>query len=73
MSTATQTDLFHVAPADPNVRWLQDLLDRTRAWMTADEICVASGGGLTDRKVRALAQAAMPLIISGQAEDTTEL
>lgn len=67
MSPALELELplFRTTPADPNVQWLESILDERRGWLTAREIAAASGDRVDDRQVRALA-AASPSIISGQ-------
>lgn len=64
-STPLELPLFKAASTDPNVAWLERLLDLDHGWMTAKQIAVASAGKLNDRDIRALA-AANPDIISGQ-------
>jgi hypothetical protein len=66
MTTAPQKELpFAYAPADPNVAWLETLLQGHGGWMTRRDIELNTGGAVSDRDIRALASAS-EWIISGQ-------
>lgn len=59
--------MFEHKPDDPNVRWLERLLDAHKDWMTATEACRAAGRPENDdqkRYIRQLASASK-LILSG--------
>jgi hypothetical protein len=56
---------FVAAPADPNVKWLEDLLEGAKCWMSAKDICLTTFGKVLDREVRELASASGN-VISGQ-------
>jgi hypothetical protein len=60
-----QLGLFEQRPGDVNVRWLDELLQGAKTWMTAKDIALTSGGRVCDRDIRALASAS-EWIISGQ-------
>lgn len=76
MTKAPQLELFRPPATDPNVIWLADHLFAKRGWVKAEDIVIAGGmyeddkgnrkWRLNDRKIRALAEAAAPKIISGQ-------
>lgn len=60
-----QLGLFEVAPDDPNVQWLENLLLSAGHWMTAADIEQTCAGRADDRNIRALASAS-GWVISGQ-------
>ena len=64
----TQLSLFAPPPDDPNIKWLESLLESRAALLTAAQVLAAAGQDDADwrrRSVRALAQAS-DWIISGQ-------
>ena len=63
---APQLELFRPPPDNPNVEWLVELLLDHAGWLKANSIVAISGNRVTDRDVRAWAEAAAPKIISGQ-------
>jgi hypothetical protein len=65
MATELDLPLFRAERADPNVVWLERLLDTMGTWMTARQIATASAGRLDDRQIRVLASATTS-VISGQ-------
>jgi hypothetical protein len=65
MSDQLELKPFQAAPDDVNVRWLEDLLDGAKCWMSAKDICLTTHGKVLDREVRELASASK-WIISGQ-------
>src|SRR5690242_18468382 len=65
MTTQLELKPFQAAPDDVNVRWLEDLLEGAKCWMTAKDIMLTTNGKLLDREVRELASASK-WIISGQ-------
>lgn len=66
MRKEPQIELFGAPePADPNVAWLERTLTVVGDWMLAKELANASGGRLSDRDVRLLAEGS-DCVISGQ-------
>jgi len=55
---------FQAAPDDVNVRWLENLLDGAKCWMTAKDIALTTNGKALDRDIRVLASASK-WILSG--------
>lgn len=60
-----QLELTAPPHADPDVRWLEQLLLGAHCWMSARDIALSTGGRVGDRDLRALANASAE-IISGQ-------
>lgn len=65
MSAELQLTLVPPPEAPAGLDWLEAHLDEVGRWVTAPDIVAATGGRLTDRKVRELASAS-DVIISGQ-------
>lgn len=66
MSTSQpELKIFVPVDDDPNIAWLENLLDGSRCWMTAGDIELTTQGRKGDRNIRALASASQ-WIISGQ-------
>jgi hypothetical protein len=60
----TQLKFFEAAKEDPNVQWLERVLDETKGWLTAAALAERSCGVLSDREIRILANAS-PYVLSG--------
>lgn len=68
-AAAPQLELFRPAATNPNVAWFVEILFVNGGWMRAADILAIvppDFDGLTDRDVRAWAEAAAPKVISGQ-------
>ena len=64
----TQLAFFETTAEDPNVRWLEAMLQRHQQWSTAADICQHAGWPASDnnkRRIRAWANASQ-MIVSGQ-------
>lgn len=66
LNTQPELPIFSIPADDSNVAWLVDLLREQKCWMTAKRIIELSGDRLSDRDIRALAEAASGDLLSGQ-------
>ncbi|MBM3878577.1 MAG: hypothetical protein FJ387_02505 [Verrucomicrobia bacterium] len=61
-----QLSLFREPRESPNVAYLERMLHEARGWLTAAQLADRVGGMWDERKIRSMAHAASPDVISGQ-------